>query len=189
MDSCARKFIFLYQNRQIPFAIIRPLCIKESFGEFSGFFLSAFMEQSLSISQERILKLLKDSKCYPGSSKFPVPHYTPLFKIIEAQKKIVEKPLRLYSLTSLAEMLRCSRSWLSSKFQELSGIRLQSFLIKMKCCYALWQILSTDKQIKSIALETGYKPLYFSQLFRSIFKVSPSSARNFFLVVTIPPLK
>lgn len=41
-DHCQRKFIFLFQNRHIPFAIIRPLCLKERFKEFLDFFLSTF---------------------------------------------------------------------------------------------------------------------------------------------------
>ncbi len=182
LNRCSRKFIFLYQNREIPFAIIRPSFIKERFLEFTCFFISPFLEKLLSVSQERILNLLRNSKYYPGSSKFSVLPYSPLSKIIEVQREIAEKPLKLHSLSSLADMARCSRSWLSSRFYQLAGIRLQIFLIKMRCCYALWQILSTDKQIKSIALEAGYKPLYFSQLFRSVFKVSPSSVRNFSLL-------
>ncbi len=178
LDRCARKFIFLYQNREIPFAIIRPGFIKESFLEFTCFFLSHFLEKPLSASQEEILMFLKSSTYYSGSSKFPLPPYRPLYKIIEVQREIAEKPLKLNNLSSLAEMLRCSRSWLSSRFSQLAGIRLQTFLIKMRCCYALWQILSTEKEIKSIALEAGYKPLYFSHLFRTVFKISPSSARN-----------
>lgn len=186
LGSCAKKLIFLYQNRHIPFAIIRPLCLKERFGEFSGFFLSAFVEQPLSISQERILKFIKGSKCYAGSSRFLIPAYSPLFKIIKVQREIAENPLELLSLSSLAKMVGCSRSWLSSKFKMFSGIRLQSFLIKMRCCFALWQIISTEKQIKTIASEAGYKPLYFSQLFRKLFKVSPSSIRSFHCCASPP---
>lgn len=103
-----------------------------------------------------------------------------LSKIVKAQREIAENPLKLFSLSSLAKMLDWSPSWLSSKFKMFSGITLQSFLIKMRCCFALWQIISTDKQIKALALKAGYKPLYFSQLFSKLFKVSPSSIRSFY---------
>jgi AraC-like DNA-binding protein len=71
-----------------------------------------------------------------------------------------------------------SPSWLSHDFKKLSGVSLQSYLAKIKCCSALWQIISTDKPIKSIALEAGYKPLYFSKLFNGIFGLPPSSLRK-----------
>lgn len=184
LDSCAMKFIFLYRTGQIPFAILRPLLMKETLVESSGFFLSVFKEQPVSISRELILKLLKGSKFYPGSAKFPVLPSNPLFKIIRAQREIVENPCRLYSLTSLAKILGCSPSWLSSNFHAFSGIKFQTFLIKMRCCSALWQIVSTDKKIKSIAREAGYRPLYFSQLFRRVFKGSPLSLRKSLLFIT-----
>ncbi|MBC7363014.1 MAG: helix-turn-helix domain-containing protein, partial [Candidatus Aminicenantes bacterium] len=59
-----------------------------------------------------------------------------------------------------------------------SGVSLQSYIAKMKCCSALWQIISTDKPIKSIALEAGYEPLYFSKLFHQIFDTPASSFRK-----------
>ncbi|MBC7362872.1 MAG: helix-turn-helix transcriptional regulator [Candidatus Aminicenantes bacterium] len=48
----------------------------------------------------------------------------------------------------------------------------------MKCCYGLWQVLATEKSIKTIALEAGYEPLYFSHLFHQTFGTPPSSLRK-----------
>jgi AraC-like DNA-binding protein len=180
IDLCANKFIFLYKNRHIPFVIIRPLWIKKIFFEFPGFLLSAFLDISLSNSQKDILNTLKSSEYYPGSSKFPIPPYDPIFKIIELQKIIAEYPLQHHSLSSLSRLLGCSRSWLSFNFHKISGIRLQAFLVRIRCCFALYQILTTNKPIKIISLEAGYKPLYFSQLFRHIFTFSPLVTRKFF---------
>lgn len=178
LDSCVKKFVFLYKNKQIPFSLIRPLCLKESLESFFGFYLSTFLEQPLGGVPKKIVEALKASRGYPGSSRFPVPRYRPLFKIIEAQREIAEKPTQIRNLLSVAKILRCSRPWLSSKFHEMSGVRFQTFLIKMRCCYALWQILSSEKQIKNIALEEGYKPLYFTQLFCLLFGKSPQSIRS-----------
>jgi len=180
IDSCAKKFIFLYKNRHIPFVIIRPLCIKEILFPFPGFLLSSFMEIPLSSSQKDILNTLKSSEYYPDSPKFPVPPYDPIFKIIELQKIIAENPLQHYSLSSLSRLLGCSRSWLSLNFHKISGIRLQAFLVRLRCCFALYQILTTNKPIKIISIEAGYKPLYFTQLFRHIFTISPLATRKFF---------
>ncbi|MBC7361458.1 MAG: helix-turn-helix domain-containing protein [Candidatus Aminicenantes bacterium] len=55
---------------------------------------------------------------------------------------------------------------------------MQSYLRKMKCCHGLWQVLATEKSIKTIALEAGYEPLYFSQLFHKMFGTPPSSLRK-----------
>jgi AraC-like DNA-binding protein len=71
-----------------------------------------------------------------------------------------------------------SPSWLSHNFKRLSGVSLQSYLANMKCCSALWQILASGKPIKTISLEAGYKPLYFSKLFHQIFDTPPSSLRK-----------
>jgi AraC-like DNA-binding protein len=178
LDSCVRRFILLYQNKRLPYTIIRPVFLKQRFGKALGFFLSSFEEQPVCSSQEIIFKLLINSEYCEGSPRFLVPPYSSLSKILKAQREIIENPSQSCSLSSVAEKLHCSRSWLSSKFQELLGFYLQSFLVKMRCCHGLWQIVSTDKQIKNIAMEAGYKPLYFSQLFHQVFNASPSSVRS-----------
>jgi AraC-like DNA-binding protein len=104
--------------------------------------------------------------------------FSSLNKIIQVQRKIAESPAGSVNLSSLAEMTGYSPSCLSHNFKRLSGISLQSYLVKMKCCSTLWQILASGKPIKTIALEAGYKPLYFSKLFNRIFGLPPSSLRK-----------
>ena len=41
-------------------------------------------------------------------------------------------------------------------------------------CRALWNIINTDKLIKTIALDLGYKPASFSERFKEHFGVAPS---------------
>mgnify|MGYP005831170425 CR=1 len=57
---------------------------------------------------------------------------------------------------------------------------LRSFLIKNRPCLGLWRAMSTDRQIKTIALELGYKPLSFSKGFRQLFGVSPRAIKAHF---------
>ncbi|MBC7362408.1 MAG: helix-turn-helix transcriptional regulator [Candidatus Aminicenantes bacterium] len=118
------------------------------------------------------------SRYYIGLSKFPIPTFSPLDKIIQLRKKIAESPEKSLNLSSLAQFAGCSSSWLSSNFKRLSGVSLQSYLRKMKCCHGFWQIIAAEKSIKAIALEAGYEPLYFSQLFHKMFGTHPSSLRQ-----------
>ncbi|MBC7362412.1 MAG: helix-turn-helix transcriptional regulator [Candidatus Aminicenantes bacterium] len=178
LDRCLKKFAFLYQNRTIPSAMIRPILLKDNPKQFPGFYLMVFNDYNPYFFQKRIFTTIKSSRYYAGSSSFPIPPSNPLYKIIQVQKKIAESPEKSLSLSSLAHSSDCSPSWLSSNFKRLSGISLQSYLRKMKCCYALWQLAFTDRPIKTIALEAGYEPLYFSQLFHQTFGTPPSSLRK-----------
>jgi len=58
------------------------------------------------------------------------------------------------------------------------GLTLARFILKNQLCLALWQIISTGKRIKSIALDLGYKPGSFSERFKKEFGVSPSKIRR-----------
>lgn len=183
LDRCLKKFAFIYQNRTIPSAMIRPILLKHNPNQFLGFYLMSFNDNKLSFFQEKILTILKSSRYYAGSSSFSIPTWSPLYKIIQVQRKIAESPEKSLNLSSLALMTKHSPSWLYSNFKRLSGVSLQSYLIKIKCCSGLWQILGTEKPIKTIALEAGYEPLYFSHLFHKVFGLPPSSIRRLPLVI------
>jgi hypothetical protein len=102
LDRCLKKFSFLYQNQPIPSAIIRPILLKAMPEEFPGFYLMTFYDNNLSSFQKRILNSLKSSEYYAGSSSFPVPTFSPLYKIIQVQKKIAEFPEKSLNISSLA---------------------------------------------------------------------------------------
>lgn len=99
-----------------------------------------------------------------------------ILKVLKAQKCMLENPLKSYSLSLLSADLDISPPWLSNIFKNFSGISLSDFSTKIKLCRALWALVSTEKQIKTIAL--GYKPLYFSNKFRALFGVPPSDIRK-----------
>lgn len=98
--------------------------------------------------------------------------------IIMAQTRVVEDPKAISYLSDISKELKVSTSWLSMRFKEIFGISFCQLLAKIKCCQALWELISSDKLIKQIALNIGYMPLYFSQLFRSNFGSSPSFVRK-----------
>lgn len=184
LSFCSKKFYFLFQNKEIPFFILRPIYIKHDIGIVPGFFLCSFLEYRLSKAQERILGLIKESK-YCASSDEYLPPSHPLSKIIMAQRRVVEDPQRISYLSDICEELKVSTSWLSKKFKEIFGIAFCQLLAKVKCCQALWELISSDKLIKEIALSIGYRPLYFSQLFHFNFGVPPSFIRKHIIPVLI----
>lgn len=177
LSFCSKKFYFLSQNKEIPFFILRPIYIKQSADLPHGFFLCSYSEYRLSRAEERILGLIKESKFCASSVKYLPPSH-PLSKIIMAQRRIVEDPEGTSYLSDICEELKVSTSWLSKRFKEICGISFCQLLAKIKCCQALWELISSDKLIKEIAFNIGYRPLYFSQLFRLNFGASPSFVRK-----------
>lgn len=170
LSSCSKKFYLLSQNRDVPFFVFKPILIKKDIRLLPGFFICSYSEYELSGLQKRVLELIKASKTYVCSSRYLPPSY-PIYRIIKAQMKIVENPKRTCYLSDICEELEVSPSWLSKGFKDKSGISICQLLVKMKCCYALWELISSDKLEKSVALYIGYIPLYYSQLFRFHFGV------------------
>jgi AraC-like DNA-binding protein len=90
----------------------------------------------------------------------------------------MENPNLNHSLNILSENTGYSPAWLSHKFRNISGVSLNEFSTKVKLCNALWNLISTDNPIKSIAIDLGYQPLYFSYKFHKLFELSPSDIRK-----------
>ncbi|NPV82453.1 MAG: helix-turn-helix transcriptional regulator [Candidatus Aminicenantes bacterium] len=183
LDKCLKSFLFVYQKNSIPAAILKPANI-QNISILPYFFINILTEGNPKNAGEDPLSLLKRSPYYVGPAESLVLPYNPLKKIIKAQKIMMESHLELRGIKYLAELVGCSPSWLSINFKKLAGLPLNQFWARERCCRALWQLVSTDKPVKTIALETGYQPLYFSQLFRKLFKRSPSETRNIASLLT-----
>ncbi|MDI6699499.1 MAG: AraC family transcriptional regulator [Candidatus Saccharicenans sp.] len=183
LDKCLKRFLFVYQQRSIPAAILKPVIIQKS-SILSRFFVKILTDANPKNTGEDILSLFKRSPYYISSIKSPLLPFDPLKKIIEAQKRIIESPLEARRLQDLARMAGCSPTWLSLNFKKISGMPLSQFRIRAVVCQALWQLVSTDQPVKTIAFEAGYAPLYLSQVFHKIFKKSPSEARNLLLAIS-----
>lgn len=80
-----------------------------------------------------------------------------LFKIVNIQKTIVENPSAKFTFDQFAKIANLNYSWCSMRFKELTGKTLEQFIMQIKFCYSLWEILSTEKRIKLMARELGYK--------------------------------
>lgn len=177
LDKCLKKFLFVYQKNSIPAALLKSPSI-QNMSILPYFFINILTEGNPKNAGEDPLSLLKRSPYYVGSTESLLLPFNPLKKIIQAQKIMMESPLESRGLKDLARMAGCSPGWLSLNFKKIFGMSLSNFRNRTACCRALWQLVSTDKSIKTIALEAGYHPLYFSQLFLKLFKKSPSEARN-----------
>ncbi|MEW6457203.1 MAG: AraC family transcriptional regulator [Acidobacteriota bacterium] len=178
---CMRKFLFLKMNKKIPFLVIRPILLERGYESYGGFLSSFFETYTLSSFQEEIPRKIKNSEHYGCSPGWMIHPSNLLFKISKVQREIVENPWKRFNLFSFSENVSLSPSWLSLKFNEISGISFERFSIRIRFCYSLWELLSTEKQIKLIAYERGYKdPLSFTKRFHSLFGVAPSFVRKEF---------
>ena len=173
-----KKFVFLCENKQIPFIIIWPMLLKMKNRPRGLFFFALYEDYSLSALQEKILQRIKISVNHSFFSGKLGHSSDPIYKILDVQRKLVSNPHKRESLLQLASKVGLSPSWLSFKFKDISGMSLESFLLRTRLCYSLWQIISTPKLIKTIALEQGYKPLSFTKRFHKVFGMSPSAVRN-----------
>ena len=178
LQQCLKKFEFLSEYKEIPFLIICPLLMRMK-DRFSEFFLFSLYEDCAMLPiQEKILEQMKiwvDHLLFSGRQ---VHMADPIYKVLEVQRRIVSSPQKREGLSSLATRVNLSPSWLSFKFREISGVPLKKFILRKKFCYSLWQIVSTQKPIKTIALDLGYKPLSFTKRFHALFGVTPSAVRK-----------
>ena len=178
VQKCVRNFIFISQNNDSLCLTARPLLLETPIYDNKLFHLSLFKECHFSDIQNYFLNKMKLLINNNSSSENPYHSTTSVSKVLQAQKYMLENPMKSHTLSSLAEKLNFSPSWLSSIFKRTSGISLSQFTKKIKLCNALWDLVSTEKQIKTIALDLGYKPLYFSNKFRTFFGIPPSDIRK-----------
>jgi transcriptional regulator GlxA family with amidase domain len=161
-----------------PFGIIRPAITGPGYEFKKGYFLSMLEDCDLSPTQIRIIKTLKQSKYYACSPMLGFHPTHLLFKIMKIQKEIAGNPRRTMPLSKLCTLVHLSPAWMSLKFNEVTKISMQSFALKIRFCHALWQICASEKQIKQIAFEFGYKPSSFSERFNSIWATRPGMIRK-----------
>jgi len=178
LHPCLKKFVFLYENMQIPFIIICPLVLSTNDQFSDSFLFSQYEDYVFSSTQERIIRQMKMCADHSLVSGIRVHPTNPISKIFEVQKKIVSSPQERENLLTLADKVNLSPSWLSFKFREISGMTLEKFILRKKFCYSLWQVVSTQKSIKMIALDLGYKPLSFTKRFHAFWGIPPSAIRK-----------
>ncbi|HOU49076.1 MAG TPA: AraC family transcriptional regulator [Candidatus Aminicenantes bacterium] len=174
--NCLRSFISL-QRLNTPIVVLRPAIFSKAAGFSKGFFLTFFDDSVLSPRQREMKETCERSRYY-GWGQGRLHPSDPLHKVLLIQKDVVENPWRNHDLAGISKLIHRSPSWTSSTFKELTGVSLCRFVINNRFCYSLWKILSSDKSIKEIALDLGYRPLSFSGRFRSQFGIRPSRVIN-----------
>jgi len=181
LDSCLEIFRQALLYRDIPFGIIRPVLLVPGIADKRLFIFSLIKKDKpidLTTEQINIIEEMKYSKYYACSSLSRLHPSQPVFKISRIQSEIACNPDRHFSLADLASLVNYSSTWLSKKFHDISGLSINQFILKIKLCCALWKIYATEKPIKTIALESGYKPSYFDQRFRHFWGINPTKIRN-----------
>lgn len=177
LADCFPGFKFAHLCRDIPFAVVRFLPVDKRIQPEPVFSLSFFESYNLSPSQEKMIDKLRSSEFYSRNlmSRLRPSHI--VSKVLILQTEIAENPNEIYDLKKSAETAGLSPCWLSHKFREISGITLERFILKNHFCRGLWNIINTDKLIKIIALDLGYKPASFSERFKKHFGATPSFIR------------
>lgn len=179
LKPCLKKLTFLYQNKKIPFMIVRKSLLKENYKSLNTIFFSIYQDQNLGSLNENMSNQINNFKNYhlfTGN----IPPSNKINKILEAQKYLIENPEKRETLSSLANKIDFSPAWMSYQFKEISGISYEQFSIKIRLCHSLWEVLTTRKLLKTIALDHGYRPLSFTKRFHSAFGICPSEIRNNF---------
>lgn len=162
--ECLRSFVSLSKEKG-GFGILRPFLINTN-QKRECYFFEILKEpcQKETISEtERLLNF----HCS-----------TLIYKILEVQRIVMEKPSENGNLKDLAFEIALNPSYLSLKFKEISGISLKEYVKKIKLCKSLWEVISTDKPIKLIAREYGYTHEAFTRIFKMVFGLSPNSVRK-----------
>jgi AraC-like DNA-binding protein len=92
---------------------------------------------------------------------------------------IQQNYLNPVNLNSIAAYLNISPFHLSRVFSNSLGIRLDRYINELRINYANHLLLSTDKQITGIALDSGFDTLRtFNRAYRNITSITPREFRK-----------
>lgn len=169
----------MHNSPNVPFGIVRPI-LKGETPHAEGYFLSLYQDYAASSLAGKIVDQIRNSKHYGCSNKWQRHPADPIHRIINVQKSMVENPRHRHSLLLLARAANLSPSWLSTRFKKICGVSIHELSTTITLCYALWRIICGEDLIKVIAIELGYKPLSFTEIFSKRFDIAPSSLRTKF---------
>lgn len=171
-EKCVRNFLISILFPDVPFSFVMPVLLKKR---------SPLLDYYL-LSPLKYLRINKSGANREKSTrKLEEPHQVGLWKryssvILQLQQEIIDGHGKIFRVSDLAKRANLSVSHLSTRFKKETGIRLKDYINRIRLCRGLWELISTDKAIKRVALELGYKPESFSLKFRRVFKVCPSQA-------------
>ncbi len=179
-DKCFPRFRFLRKWSYLPSIIISPL--RYNHGETSGgtfFVRQCGRGEKATPDFVEYFAWLNQASFIACSPSWPVHPKYPLYKAAKVQKIVLGRTQISQTESVLAKEIGWSASWLSACFHREIGITLEQFMIKIRMCRALWQVVNTDKHIKDICDAVGYQDsANFSKLFKRHFGRSASSLRT-----------
>ena len=173
--SCIKTFLYIL-SRNISFMLKRPYLLSKKYA-IKGFHYSAFEGLPSHTAQDIRINDATSDTCNIWINEQNT-YLSPVMKILKIQRAVLEKPSLYSNLEQLAKLVDASIPWVSTKFKEISDINLKTFIIKSKCCLALYNILSTQDPIKTISRNIGYHPNSFAKVFFSVFGLHPVMIRK-----------
>ncbi len=100
--------------------------------------------------------------------------------VLEIDKNIKEQNDEALTLKNLAIMLGYSEYYVSSKFREISGMKMRDYLRYRKLAFALKDIRDTNDKILDIAVKYGFSSNEaFTRAFKDAYKKTPSEYRTY----------
>ena len=88
---------------------------------------------------------------------------------------------RELSLQAVARALECNPKYLTTRFTEVAGERMRTYLIKLRVSHACRLLIATDESVKAVAYATGFAgPGRLTSAFRTHIGVSPREYRRIF---------
>jgi len=166
----------------LPSILIRPLRYDESGAIQDAFLISRWSRgENATADIEEFFGCLNQAPFIACSPRWAVHPCDPIFKVARVQTILLEQGTKAHTASTLAKSVGWSPAWLSTCFHRHAGIKLEQFMVKIKMCKALWQVLIEDKPIKDIVYDIGYHdPVYFSKFFKRHFGSTASSLRKDF---------
>jgi AraC-like DNA-binding protein len=100
-------------------------------------------------------------------------------RVLQTIAHLRNRPQLTLSTDEAASMADLSVSQFSALFRELTGESPKHFATRIKMLRARQLLADTGRTVQRISSELGFSdPLYFSRLFRSVNKISPSEFRK-----------
>lgn len=125
-----------------------------------------------------ILHLLKNDNTHTASPCLfdDKTHESLCIKVKHAQEYILENLSDKLSIALIATKVGTNENYLKRQFKLIMGCTIFEFIRENRMIKAKYLLQNTDKQVKEIALETGYSSISsFSQSFKKFFGFSPKT--------------
>jgi AraC-like DNA-binding protein len=171
--ACARSFVYSTFFKFILFA--RPIRMQQLSKSEVGYMLASAKPNGGSYFRKIFRTSLKDGI---ELDFFALQANQQNRKILAAQEEVIRCRGKLSRVPALGARLEMSAAALSEGFRRAVGWGIKGYINKIRLCHSLFDIVSDDKRIKTIALDYGYRPEAFSRIFRRKYGVWPTSIRG-----------